>query len=245
MVGKIITIKKIFFVIFVVIFLLLIKLLDKPIKIREIYPLNVNSKVKAEDWYSLTLSTEEIEETSLTIYQTFDKTHKAKKAKTSYYEHEEAIPLANKENDLCNQEENKSDIFKLFEKSNNKNIVNIEQKNNLLPKLKQVDIVSINQENENKYIEQNESVNNNKYYSVQISTSHLESEGKAQGEKIKNKYKKTLGNIGIFLKKTTLNNKIYFYVLAGKYNNYSKAKNLCKKLIQQGQNCIVYFGNLE
>ena len=78
-------------------------------------------------------------------------------------------------------------------------------------------------------------------YKIQLGSMKSESLAITEGERIKRKHAKILGNSTITQKKVQQEKGKFFYViLAGDYPTLSKAKATCKKLAARQQSCMIY-----
>lgn len=78
-------------------------------------------------------------------------------------------------------------------------------------------------------------------YKIQLASMKSEALAIVEGERIKRKHLKILGNFNITHKKVQQEKGKFFYIiLAGDYPTLSKAKAACKKLSARQQSCMIY-----
>jgi hypothetical protein len=80
-----------------------------------------------------------------------------------------------------------------------------------------------------------------KYYKLQLTSVKSRKQGKEEWRILQQKHAKLLGNLQFSLKKMEIEKgKIFYLLLAGKYNTVSEAKLMCKKINRRQQNCVIY-----
>jgi len=77
-------------------------------------------------------------------------------------------------------------------------------------------------------------------YTIQLASVKSELEAQQEGYRIKKKYAKILNNAVVNIKRVRSNKGYFFYlVLVGNYKDIGQAKNICKKLSDFQQGCII------
>ena len=104
---------------------------------------------------------------------------------------------------------------------------------------KTLNIVSIQKQDSSNTQHVASSKNGKNCYRIQLVSVRTAENAEVEWERLKKMHYKTLGRLPHFVQKMTLENGIFYRLLAGEFTSFGQAKIICKKLIRLQQNCLV------